>query len=98
MIIEGLYRFASGPLALTVCVPLWNSTHSTNNKYYGAFCMDVFPSSPSMALVDLYYDPKPGKVTKYLLMNEDDKIDAILEEYIFRNKSSVQECHGIQPI
>ena len=37
-----IYLFASGALGITNCVPLQNNDI---NKYYGALCFDLFPTS-----------------------------------------------------
>jgi hypothetical protein len=85
----GLYRYSSGSMGLSACTPLWNSTHPTNNKYHGAYCMDIYTISEGGEFIEMYYKPKKGKIFDYLTLSEPpewnetetvDQIKAMLQE------------------
>jgi len=52
-IFTDVYQYASGRPGITNCVPLWSSDRET---FYGAYCLDQFPTSEDTTFVRKYYD------------------------------------------
>jgi len=70
-----IYRFKSdGKLGITNCFPLWSSPkdqHGTKD-YYGAYCLDQYPTSDNNEFVQQYYQSSEEGHVDYLIFNEED--------------------------
>ena len=54
-------------------MPLWSQDRS---NYYGAYCLDQFPTAEDSQFVRKYYDTDDGNIVNYLIFNEDDAFKA----------------------
>jgi len=54
---------------VTNCVPLWSRNQKT---YYGAYCLDQYPTSDNSDFVSHYYKAEKGGHVDYLVFNPDD--------------------------
>ena len=67
-IYSDVYEYANGRLGVTNCVPLWSYNENT---YYGAYCLDQYPTSENSDFVSHYYKDKHGGHVDYLVFNPD---------------------------
>ena len=70
-VFSDLYDYAGGQKGLTICSPLWSNDRIT---FYGAYCLDVFPSAASN-FVRRYYDTKDGLIVNYMLLDLKDDLN-----------------------
>ena len=63
-----VYQYSSGPLGISNCVPLWSYKYT--DKFYGAYCLDQFPTSEDTSFISKYYDNERGLVD-YIIVNKD---------------------------
>ena len=70
-IFTDVYIFAAGRPGITNCVPLW-SNNGGEEKYYGAYCLDQFPTAEDSKFVRKYYSTEDGKIVNYLIFNKNE--------------------------
>ena len=79
--INDLYVGTDGNFLLTPCAPILKQD-SSGTTFHGALCMDVDPSGP----LDDYYPFDEVEQPQYLLFNNDEEFDSIvnIEESVFK--------------
>ena len=89
-----IYKYSSGELGITACVPL--QEERTDGKYYGAYCMDQYPTAANSDFLSSYYRAAKDGNAHYLMFT--DKADyfangnytdvkASLDDLIFKSMS-----------
>ena len=70
-IFTDVYIFASGKPGITNCVPLKVADSTGRHRYYGAYCLDQYPTSKDGKFVNQYYSTnKVGELVNYMIFNK----------------------------
>lgn len=93
---SNVYNYANGRLGVTNCVPLWSSD---NTKYYGAYCLDQYPTSDTNDFVSHYFKTNDQSNVNYLIFNEDEefkqgnftRVKSWIENLVFKGVYYVED-------